>query len=247
MSQRFKLQLATTSLVSDAKQIGVPVEQLHLIQVMVDITLIEPSKLRLTYQIRLPNSRLVSLFDWSPWQQNQVKFVDYLWEQTCLECFITGGSLTHDATQATHYIEINASPSGRYALYHFADYRQPDCLPPMPLYRANSDKQASIDWIDHLPMRHMHHMLNTNPLILSKSAKVPPNSLSALPFTAFYDYERHFTIDLTQLPSSLLANGIEQLHPCVILYFDSVALYFAPKHASPPDFHQHQYWTTYKP
>ena len=243
MSQCFKLQLATTSLISDAEQIGVAIEQLHLIEVSVDVTLIEPSKLKLTYYIRLPDSRLANLFNWSQWQQRQVKFTDYLWEQTCLECFIAGKNSSADTTD---YIEINASPSGRYALYHFSDYRQPDCMPPMPLYQANSNEQASIDWINHLPTRHMFNTRNVNSLTLANSATVTPNCLSKLTFTAFYDYSRSFTIDLEQLPASLIASGIEQLHPCVILYFDNIALYFAPKHATPPDFHQRQYWTSFK-
>ncbi|WLP94033.1 hypothetical protein [Psychrobacter sp. M13] len=244
MSQRFKLQLAMDGLSIAARQLSISVEQLHLIQVMVDISLIQPSTLALTYQIRLPNRRLASLFDWPQWQPDQVKFIDYLWEQTCLECFITGANPSSDIDQTTHYIEINASPNGRYALYQFADYRQPDCMPPVPLYKANSDEQASINWIAHLPL---NRFLNTSSLNVAHRATSTPNSLSALMFTAVYDYKRSFTIDLDQLPRSLLAKGIEQLHPCVILYFDSVALYFAAKHASPPDFHQKHYWTNFKP
>ena len=243
MSQRFKLQLANTGLNSNAKQLGVPIEQLYLIDVVVDIALIESSKLKLTYHIRLHDSRLANLFDWPQWQQQQVKFTDYLWEQTCLECFIAGKNLSADATG---YIEINASPSGRYALYHFSDYRQPDSLPPMPLYQVDSNEQASIDWTDHLPMLHIFNTLNINSLTLAKSVTATANGLSALTFTAFYDYNRSFTIDVNQWPSNLFIGGIEQLHPCVILYFDSVALYFAPKHATPPDFHQRQYWTSFK-
>lgn len=239
MSQRFKLQLANTGLNSNAKQLGVPIEQLYLIDVVVDIALIESSKLKLTYHILLHDSRLANLFDWSQWQQQQVKFTDYLWEQTCLECFIAGKNLLADATG---YIEVNASPSGRYALYYFSDYRQPDCLPPMPLYQANSNEQASIDWTDH-----PFNTLNINSLTLAKSVTATANGLSALTFTAFYDYNRSFTIDLNQWPSSLFVGGIKQLHPCAILYFGSVALYFAPRHATPPDFHQRQYWTSFKP
>ena len=249
MSQRFKLQLATDGLLIAARQLEVFVEQLQLIQVMVDISLINPSTLALTYQIQLPNRRLASVFDWPQWQQDQVKFINYLWERTCLECFITGFGLMNDTTQATHYIEINASPSGRYALYQFVDYRQPDCMPPTPLYKANSDEQASIDWTARSPLTRFLNIssLNVAQHLKTQCPKVTPNALSALIFTAVYDYRRSFTIDLDQVPSSLLANGIEQLHPCVILYFDSVALYFAAKHAAPPDFHQQHYWTNFKP
>ncbi|MDN5566584.1 MAG: hypothetical protein L0G25_07235 [Psychrobacter sp.] len=244
MSQRFTLQLATDSLSIAARQLDISVKQLQLIQVIVDISLIKPSRLALTYQIRLPNRRLVSLFDWPQWQQDQVKFIDYLWEQTCLECFITGANPSNDINQTTDYIEINASASGRYALYQFVDYRQPDCMPPMPLYKANSNEQASIDWTAHSSL---NFFLNISSLNVAQCIEVTPNSLSALIFTAVYDYKRSFTIDLDQLPASLLANGIQQLHPCAILCFDSVALYFAAKHASPPDFHQQRYWTSFKP
>ena len=244
MSQRFKLQLATDGLSIAAQQLDISVEQLHLIQVIVDISLIQPSRLALTYQIHLPHRHLANLFDWPQWQQDQVKFIDYLWEQTCLECFITGANPSNDVNQITNYIEINASPSGRYALYQFSDYRQPDCMPPTPLHKANSDEQASIDWTARSPLT---RFFNISSLNVAQCPKVMPNSLSALIFTAIYDYRRSFTIDLDQLLSSLLANGIEQLHPCVILYFDSVALYFAAKHASPPDFHQQHCWTNFKP
>ncbi len=244
MSQRFKLQLATDSLLIATRQLEVSVEQLQLIQVMVDVSLINPSTLALTYHILLPDRHLASVFDWPQWQQDQVKFIDYLWERTCLECFITGFSLMNDTTQAAHYIEINASPSGHYALYQFVDYRQPDCMPPTPLYKASSDEQASINWTARSPSK---RFFDISLFTVAQYPKVTSNSLSALIFTAVYNYKRSFTIDLDQIPSSLLANGIEQLHPCVILYFDSVALYFAAKHASPPDFHQQHYWTNFKP
>ena len=241
MSQRFRLQLATDDLSSAAQQLNVAVESLHLIQVRVDITLIKSSTLELTYHIQLLDSNLATLFDWAQWQQQQVKFTDYLWERTCIECFISSSSSIDGITQTTEYIEINASPNGSYALYHFDDYRQPNCLPPIPLHKANSNEQADISWTALSPKC---HIFNINVPTLSQFIKMTPNSLSALTFTALHDYTRRFTVDLEQLPSSLL---IRQLHPCVILYFDNVALYFAPKHASPPDFHQQGYWTDFKP
>ncbi len=226
-----------------ARRLDISVEQLQLIQVIVDISLIKPSRLALTYQIRLPKRHLASLFDWPQWQQDQVKFIDYLWEQTCLECFIAIANPSSDVNQTTDYIEINVSPSGRYALYQFVNYRQPDCMPPTPLCKAYSNERASIEWADNLPMR----VFNITPLDLAQYSKVEANSLSMLIFTAIYDYKRSFTIDLDQLPSSFLANSIQQLHPCAILYFDNVPLYFAAKHASPPDFHQQRYWTNFRP
>ena len=244
MSQRFKLQLATTSLLSDAKQLNASVEQLYLIQVIVDITLIEPSKIELTYQIQLPNSQLATQFNWSHWQQQRVKFTDYLWEQTCLECFIAGRNLLGDATG---YIEVNASPNGSYALYRFVDYRQPDCMPPTPLYKVNNNERAHINWPNNASL---YNTGITSKISLSKCPDISDNSLATLSFKPYYHYARRFIIDIDQLVfasvvSSYIKPTIEQIHPCVILYFDNVSLYFAPKHATPPDFHQRQYWASF--
>lgn len=44
---------------------------------------------------------------------------DYLWQHTCCEAFVAG------AGEAS-YREFNFSPSGQWAVYHFATYRQQD-------------------------------------------------------------------------------------------------------------------------
>lgn len=51
------------------------------------------------------------------YHDDNIKRDDGLWQETCLECFIglADGS----------YIEMNITPDGRYALYHFSDYRTP--------------------------------------------------------------------------------------------------------------------------
>jgi len=43
---------------------------------------------------------------------------DGLWQHTCCELFL-------GATTSPAYIELNVSPSGDWALYHFSDYRKP--------------------------------------------------------------------------------------------------------------------------
>lgn len=49
------------------------------------------------------------------YDDGNIKRADKLWQETCLECFIglADGS----------YVEMNIAPDGRYALYHFSDYR----------------------------------------------------------------------------------------------------------------------------
>jgi hypothetical protein len=53
---------------------------------------------------------------------------DRLWQHTCCEAFVA-------AAAAPSYREFNFSPSGQWAVYRFADYRQRDdsAPPPTPL------------------------------------------------------------------------------------------------------------------
>lgn len=50
--------------------------------------------------------------------QNQGKFQNQLWEETCFEIFFTNNT-------STEYSEWNFSPSGNWAYYRFQDYRKP--------------------------------------------------------------------------------------------------------------------------
>lgn len=61
-------------------------------------------------------------YDFASFDKNLVKPSDFLWEKNCLECFITDNHKS--------YFEINASPTGAYALYQFDDYRLPKQMPP---------------------------------------------------------------------------------------------------------------------
>ena len=243
MSQSFDLYLATGTLAEDAQQLGVTVEDLQRIKVCVSATLIEQpdAYLELEYSVTLPTESLATQFNWLTWQPGQVGFKDYLWEQTCLECFLAGSLISSSSenndkltntNKTTAYIEINASPNGKYALYKFDSYRAPATLPPRPLMQADGQTRAAIDWIDCSDI--------PKPLIDSTISAHKP-----------YHYQRSFRMPLNSLISfhENEYNGndtlIKYIYPCVILYFGKTALYFAPKHASPPDFHNRQYWTPF--
>ena len=154
MSQTFILKLANDSLVSDAQKIGVSVSQLQRIVVKVTATIMDSANadsdtlntissdmntsLSLRYEVKLPSMTLVNQLQWPLWNKQKVGFADYLWQQTCLECFITNN--------AASYVEINASPNGQYAVYQFTDYRTPVTLPPIPLLIKGSQHPVHIQW-----------------------------------------------------------------------------------------------------
>ena len=244
MSQHFDLYVATGTLAEDAQQLGVTVEDLQRIKVCVSATFREQpdAYLELEYSVTLPTESLATQFNWSKWQSGQVGFKDYLWEQTCLECFLAGFLISNnrldnsnkstDKNETTAYIEINASPNGQYALYEFDSYRSPATLPPKSLMQADGQTRAAIDWIDCSD--------TPKPLIDSTISAHKP-----------YQYQRSFRValgSLTSLHHKADYNQdaiIKYIHPCVILSFGETLLYFAPKHASPPDFHNRQYWASF--
>ena len=291
MSQTFNLYLATDTLAADAKQLGVTIEDLQNIQVEVIATLAQTAKrtqteqiaqsieqpewqLQLDYRVTLPLKSLAAQLDWPIWQSAQVGFVDYLWEQTCLECFLAGtlidsaasinntnemGIDLADGNKTSPYIEINANPDGRYALYQFKSYRNPATLPPTPLLQADGQTRAFINWT-------ASHCVASNVIASNSTTNLEQNPLSKQinPFidsltpnittTKTYLYERSFSSLLSRIHNKEdvindIDNGIDYIHPCVILSFSTTfgttALYFAPKHASPPDFHNMQYWSVF--
>ena len=298
MSQTFHLCLATDTLAADAQTLGVTIEDLQSIQVEVIVTLAQTNQiaqtaqitrstqqpkwyLQLDYHITLPLKSLAAQLDWPTWQPTQVGFADYLWEQTCLECFLAGGLITDrlinnsvsindvneigidgaDANKTSAYIEVNASPDGRYALYEFTSYRNPATLPPTPLLQPDGQTRAFINWTaSHCPASNDTANNDTaNAEKNSLSAQIEPAIDSLTPNTSTansYLYQRSFTVPLSQLSNAkafIDDTGIEYIHPCVILSFattvstrlGTTALYFAPKHASPPDFHNLQYWSIF--
>ena len=303
MSQTFHLCLATDTLAADAQTLGVTIEELQSIEVEVIVTLAQTNQiaqtanitrstqqpewyLQLDYHITLPLKSLAAQLDWPTWQPTQVGFADYLWEQTCLECFLAGGLITDrlinnsvsindvnkigidgvDANKTSAYIEVNASPDGRYALYEFESYRNPATLPPTPLLQTDGQTRAFINWTaNHCPVS---NSAGSNGIANNDTANAAQNSLSAqiepaidslIPNTSTansYLYQRSFAVPLSQLSNAkafINDMGIEYIHPCVILSFattvsrrlGTTALYFAPKHASPPDFHNLQYWSVF--
>ena len=292
MSQTFHLCLATDTLAADAQTLGVTIEDLESIQVEVIVTLAQTNQiarstqqpewyLQLDYHITLPLKSLAAQLDWPTWQPTQVGFADYLWEQTCLECFLAGGLITDrlidnsvsindaneigidgvDANKTNAYIEVNASPDGRYALYEFTSYRNPATLPPTPLLQADGQTRAFINWTaSHCPASNgIANNGTANAEQNSLSAQIEPaiDSLTSNTSTANpYLYERSFAVPLSPLSNAKVFindTGIEYIHPCVILSFattfgtrfGTTALYFAPTHASPPDFHNLQYWSVF--
>lgn len=308
MSQTFHLCLATDTLAADAQTLGVTMEDLQSIQVEVIVTLAQTNQiaqtaqitqsaqqpewyLQLDYHITLPLKSLAAQLDWPKWQPTQVGFADYLWEQTCLECFLAGGLINSrlinnsasindvneigidgaDANKTNAYIEINASPDGRYALYEFESYRNPATLPPTPLLQPDGQTRAFINWTaSHCPLSNSTASdgIANNGIANNDTANAEKNSLSAqiepaidslTPNTSTansYLYQRSFTVPLSQLSNAkafIDDTGIEYIHPCVILSFattvstrlGTTALYFAPIHASPPDFHNLQYWSIF--
>ena len=303
MSQTFHLCLATDTLAADAQTLGVTIEDLQSIQVEVIVTLAQTNqiaqtaqitrsaqqpewRLQLDYHITLPLKSLAAQLDWPTWQPTQVGFADYLWEQTCLECFLAGGLITDrlinnsvsindvnkigidgvDANKTSAYIEVNASPDGRYALYEFESYRNPATLPPTPLLQTDGQTRAFINWTaNHCPVS---NSAGSNGIANNDTANAAQNSLSAqiepaidslTPNTSTansYLYQRSFAVPLSPLSNAkafIDDTGIEYIHPCVILSFattfgtrfGATALYFAPTHASPPDFHNLQYWSVF--
>ncbi|OLF39022.1 MULTISPECIES: hypothetical protein [unclassified Psychrobacter] len=243
MSQLFTLRLATETLSADAEQIGVCIEELQNIRISVKASLVlSERKLWLSYQIHLPSAMLAAKLDWPVWQQSRVCFTDYLWQRTCLECFVS----SKVADETTNYIEINASPNGQYALYKFDDYRTPSTYPPLPLSQADGTTKAKITWAKSLSNQQVEQVnsLKPHPILANHSV-----DLSSTRFTSKYQYQRCFGVSLDQLSldsdNCYLSDdtGIKLIHPCVILQFCETNLYFASAHATPPDFHQRRYWT----
>lgn len=242
MSQSFDLYLATETLADDAQQLGVTGKVLQQISVQVNATLVAQPEayLQLEYRVTLPLKCLAAQLTWPKWHADKVGFKDYLWEQTCLECFLAGSlisSRSEDSGKSAKtnmtmsYIEINASPEGPYALYQFDSYRSPTTLPPRPLIYADGQTRAAIDWIDgNNPKLLIDYPISTHePYHYQRSFRMPLDSSTSLNRKSDYSNDAL----------------IKYIHPCVILSFGETTLYFAPKHASPPDFHNSQYWTPF--
>lgn len=216
---QFSLQLAAHELDTIAETLQITHTALDAIRVIVNVTLsnMPPKALSFDYRITINDETLAARLDWSDWHPDHVHFTDYLWQETCLECFIAPKS-------SATYIEVNASPNGRYALYRFDDYRTPDHLPPPALYNTQDKKAARIYW----PLSYINSCTDTKKTIQQDSQ----------------EFNHHFNIPLSELRAIDPDFYPAYLHPCVILKLAGVHLYFAPAHPSPPDFHNKDYWTT---
>ena len=238
MSHSFRLHTPDHTLIADAARLGITPSLLRCIDITVTATIITRPQpiLQLTYDIRLPNIQLAARLCWPQWQAGQVAFTDYLWQKTCLECFIA----PHHGTE---YVELNASPCGQYALYQFTDYRTPSLMPPTPLLTTDQSKPAHLCWgkdqtVEPLTYQGLLNLHNTQHLNKERLAEQV--------FSPCSHYHRQLSVALEQLPSAVFGSApqtaIGWIHPCVILWFGDVDLYFAPAHAAPPDFHQRRYW-----
>ncbi len=72
---------------------------------------------------------------------------DELWRTTCFEAFV-------EATPGAGYYEFNLSPSGKWAAYHFTDYREgmavAELAPPAIILGANAT-HIDVDALIYLP------------------------------------------------------------------------------------------------
>lgn len=75
---------------------------------------IKGNELHLLYQVKGPLNKLLL-----PKLNSSSLFKDELWKHTCLEFFVKN-------LNSTEYTELNFSPSGDYAVYHFKNYRERD-------------------------------------------------------------------------------------------------------------------------
>ncbi|UNU73871.1 hypothetical protein LU293_02940 [Moraxella nasovis] len=117
---------------------------------------------------------------------------DYLWENNCLECFMSKDNVRQ-------YYELNVALSGNFNIYQFQNYRTPNTLPPM---QAAGSVSISQEYDDRMIIRH-----------ISVCVEIP-------------------------------ISDIKHINPCVILYRDNTAYFYAVQHATPPDFHDKAYWQT---
>lgn len=134
MQQNFVLKIAKESL-SGLKS-NTLITHIKNIKITANLEIVN-HLLKVSFDILIP-TKLQPDVIWHTLDDNSFQQKDFLWEDTCLECFI--GDSTH-----TEYIEINASPKGYFSIYHFDDYRTPKSMPPRAL-AINSTENAIISW-----------------------------------------------------------------------------------------------------
>lgn len=141
-----------------------------------------------------------------------------LWQANCLECFFAWA-------EDSRYVEINISAdanNARFNAYQFTDYRTPNTLPPLTTQQFVVQSIAA-DSID-------------------KQFKKDKQ------FADFY--VRHVAVCLADGAQQITAFVPKLIQPCAILYRKTDkqadqadhAVFFAPQHATPPDFHHQPVW-----
>lgn len=189
-------------------------KRLQAVQVEVSFFLSSRGQLHLDYQIyhsQHPNGKIDGL-NWSTLKTADARFYDYLWQRSCLECFI--GDQHH-----SHYVELNVSPSADYALYYFDAYRQPKQMPPRRLA------------ITTPPVITAHRTANNSSQYNTHVFDNPRHD---------FGYHRHIQLDTKQLPTGL--QDCQLIHPCVVLLIHGTPIYYAHSHPTPADFHNRHYW-----
>lgn len=103
----------------------------------------ESHQLVTEFFVSIPTS-LIPQIKWHTFDNQKITRQDFLWEDTCLELFM--GDI-----QTSEYVEINVSPQGQFAFYHFDDYRQPNQMPPRKLaIEHHPNSYANITWLPNL-------------------------------------------------------------------------------------------------
>lgn len=165
---------------------------------------------------------------------------DYLWEDTCFECFIS-----HHYQKNAPYIEINISPTGAFNLYYFDGYRNPQQMPPRQLIDG-IDLTTDINFIAIFPEKNL-----TQPKILTWQ----PMTIIFEKF--LQDIMKRCSVKLQSCQFIMCLNWIKiaklfenenlstkiWLNPCVVTKSAKKPLsYWATNHANPPDFHDKSCW-----
>lgn len=212
--------------------------EINNIQVLANLTLIGkklvlnfeviiPQLLQSTPQIPKIKDRLQTKVEWQDFDNNHIERKDFLWESTCLECFVGN-------TNCSEYVEINASPAGNFAVYHFDDYRKPDCLPPRTL-QTPDNQSIKVDWSREqagYQRRFSVDLTLLPPFANDKEAEQPQINLIN-PTAILY-----LVVDKQDIQEYKHEDKPQDEHQDK----QRMPLFFAHTHATPADFHNQSCW-----
>lgn len=162
---------------------------------------------------------------------------DFLWQHSCYELF-----LAFDNAKDSPYLEINVSPSGAFNLYHFDGYRTPQQMPPRRLTITANQRQSLLNFY-----RVSH---DNSPIVWQNSLSDYLNLTQLIEKNYPLQAENHrlvMVLDIKKLTEILQINQAKVmeriwLNPCAVFKGAQGLVYFAHQHASPPDFHNKNYW-----